>query len=53
LQKHVESPLSVRMLKGDFKSGDTVLVDRTDQEGIIFQRLEPDRVQKVEPARVA
>jgi ATP-dependent Clp protease ATP-binding subunit ClpC len=53
LQKHVESPLSVRMLKGDFKSGDTVLVDHTDQEGIIFQRLEPDRVQKVEPARVA
>jgi ATP-dependent Clp protease ATP-binding subunit ClpC len=27
LQKHVESPLSVSLLSGDFKSGDTVVVD--------------------------
>jgi len=52
LQKHVESPLSVRMLKGDFKSGDTVQVDHTEAEGIVFQRLEAQPVQKVEPAPV-
>ncbi|NPV76546.1 MAG: AAA domain-containing protein [Anaerolineae bacterium] len=30
LQKHVESPLSVRLLSGEFASGDTVLVDVED-----------------------
>jgi ATP-dependent Clp protease ATP-binding subunit ClpC len=52
LQKHVESPLSLRILKGDFKSADTVLVDRNDVEGIIFQRLEAEPVKKVEAAPV-
>jgi len=27
LQKHVESPLSIALLAGEFKSGDTVIVD--------------------------
>jgi ATP-dependent Clp protease ATP-binding subunit ClpC len=31
LQKHVESPLSVSVLSGDFSGGDTILVD-VDQE---------------------
>jgi ATP-dependent Clp protease ATP-binding subunit ClpC len=53
LQKHVESPLSVRMLKGDFKAGDTVVADHTEAEGIVFQRLEADAARKTEPARVA
>ena len=35
LQRHVESPLSVAMLKGDFKIGDTVLVD-VNEQGITF-----------------
>ena len=40
LQKHVESPLSVRLLRGDFESGDQVLVDTdTDGEGLKFERL--------------
>ena len=35
LQRFVESPLSVAMLKGDFKIGDTVVVD-TNEQGITF-----------------
>jgi ATP-dependent Clp protease ATP-binding subunit ClpC len=38
LQKHVESPLSVQMLRGEFKSGDTVTVDFVEGEGIQFRR---------------
>ncbi|MFN8454753.1 MAG: AAA family ATPase [Anaerolineae bacterium] len=38
LQKQVESPLSVKLLRGDFKSGDTVIVDYHEAEGIVFVR---------------
>jgi ATP-dependent Clp protease ATP-binding subunit ClpC len=37
LQRYVESPLSVKMLKGEFTVGDTILVDAND-EGITFNR---------------
>ena len=37
LQRYVESPLSVKMLKGEFKVGDTILVDAGD-EGIAFSK---------------
>jgi len=33
LQKHVESPLSVKLLSGEFGSGDMVIVDVTEQDG--------------------
>jgi ATP-dependent Clp protease ATP-binding subunit ClpC len=36
LQRHVESPLSVALLKGEFKIGDTVVVDLQD-ERIVFK----------------
>jgi ATP-dependent Clp protease ATP-binding subunit ClpC len=39
LQKHVESPLSVKLLSGEYKPGDTVLVDykaHTDQ--LVFSK---------------
>jgi ATP-dependent Clp protease ATP-binding subunit ClpC len=39
LQKHVESPLSVRLLSGDFRRGDTILVD-VGEEGITFKNQE-------------
>ena len=39
LQRYVESPLSVKMLKGEFKVGDTILVDAND-EGMVFSKLE-------------
>jgi ATP-dependent Clp protease ATP-binding subunit ClpC len=37
LQRYVESPLSVRLLRGDFKSGDMVTVD-AGEEGLVFER---------------
>ncbi len=40
LQKQVESPLSVRILRGEFKAGDTVMVDYTEDDGLTFRRAE-------------
>jgi ATP-dependent Clp protease ATP-binding subunit ClpC len=39
LQKRVESPLSVELLRGEFKAGDVVVVD-ADQEGLTFHTKE-------------
>lgn len=36
LQKQIESPLSVKILQGEFKPGDTVTVDYTPEQGLIF-----------------
>jgi ATP-dependent Clp protease ATP-binding subunit ClpC len=36
LQRHVENPLSIKLLRGDFEKGDVVVVDVTD-EGLGFQ----------------
>ena len=40
LQRHVESPLSIQLLRGDFSSGERVLVD-IGEEGLTFTRMEP------------
>ncbi len=53
LQKHIESPLSVSLLSGEFKSGDTVLVDVDEEtEQLAFRPLgEPvpaENIQSVE-----
>ncbi len=46
LQKYVESPLSIKLLGGEFKAGDTVVVDvDTEKNEITF------RNQKTEPAK--
>ena len=37
LQRHIESPLSVKLLRGDFERGDLVIVDAGD-EGLVFER---------------
>jgi ATP-dependent Clp protease ATP-binding subunit ClpC len=37
LQRYVESPLSVKLLRGEFESGDLVSVD-AGEEGLIFER---------------
>jgi len=43
LQKHVESPLSVRLLSGEFGEGDTILVDvEEDQNKLVFKRVEEE-----------
>ena len=37
LQKYVESPLSVKLLKGEFGSGDTVKVDVDKDNAVVFE----------------
>jgi len=40
LQKHVESPLSIRILQGEFGEGDRVIVDFAEEDGLIFRQAE-------------
>jgi ATP-dependent Clp protease ATP-binding subunit ClpC len=40
LQKQVESPLSVKLLRGEFKKGDVIVVDHNENEGLLFIRKE-------------
>ncbi|HIC93762.1 MAG TPA: ATP-dependent Clp protease ATP-binding subunit, partial [Anaerolineae bacterium] len=40
LQRHVESPLSVQLLRGQFQAGDTVVID-VGEEGLTFTKREP------------
>jgi ATP-dependent Clp protease ATP-binding subunit ClpC len=44
LQKHIESPLSVQMLRGEFKSGDIVTADWQEGQGLLFRREVPTPV---------
>jgi ATP-dependent Clp protease ATP-binding subunit ClpC len=52
LQKYVESPLSKRILQGEFKSGDHVLVDVDPEtgEGLRFEKQGPVPVELPIPA---
>jgi ATP-dependent Clp protease ATP-binding subunit ClpC len=53
LQRHVESPLSVRVLQGEFKKGDHILIDVADNE-LTFTRLEPaEQPRQMEDAALA
>jgi ATP-dependent Clp protease ATP-binding subunit ClpC len=45
LQKHVESPLSIRLLSGDFQRGATIQVDVGD-EGLIFRSEKETKTRK-------
>jgi ATP-dependent Clp protease ATP-binding subunit ClpC len=36
LQKQVESPLSVKLLRGEFTEGDIVVIDYNEDEGLVF-----------------
>jgi ATP-dependent Clp protease ATP-binding subunit ClpC len=40
LQRYVESPLSMQLLKGEFNKGDHILIDEADGR-LTFTRLEP------------
>lgn len=40
LQKQVESPLSVKLLQGEFAEGDVIVVDYNEEEGLIFIKKE-------------
>jgi ATP-dependent Clp protease ATP-binding subunit ClpC len=46
LQKHVESPLSVKLLSGEIIDGDTVVVDVSDDDKIVFQKQEAGKIEK-------
>jgi len=48
LQKHVESTLSVKILKGEFEDGDTVIVDFDGGEGIVFHRPDKGAAVRIE-----
>jgi ATP-dependent Clp protease ATP-binding subunit ClpC len=51
LQRYVESPLSVQLLRGEFGGGDCVVIDADEEEGIIFNRKEHEAPTEVpEPA---
>jgi ATP-dependent Clp protease ATP-binding subunit ClpC len=52
LQKFVESPLSVRLLSGEFSSGDTILVDvAPDSKELVFNPIKNLAVEaELEPA---
>lgn len=52
LQKHIESPLSVSLLSGDFKPGDTVLVDVVDGE-VVFTNKDQVDVSSMDEAEVS
>jgi ATP-dependent Clp protease ATP-binding subunit ClpC len=45
LQRYVESPLSKRILRGEFEAGDHVLVDVGATEGLDFAKQEPIPVE--------
>ncbi len=51
LQKHIESPLSISLLAGEFTSGDTVLVDVAEDK-IIFKKKEAAILPKMSKAEV-
>jgi ATP-dependent Clp protease ATP-binding subunit ClpC len=40
IQRHIESPLSVQLLRGEFKRGDCVVVDADEEGGVRFERKE-------------
>jgi ATP-dependent Clp protease ATP-binding subunit ClpC len=52
LQKHVESPLSISLLSGEFVAGDMVLVDIEDEK-VVFNKKESVDVSRFDEAEVA
>ena len=46
LQKHVESPLSVKLLSGEYADGDTVGVDVDADDKIVFQKQDTGKKEK-------
>lgn len=52
LQRYVESPLAVQLLRGQFQAGDTVVVDVVDNQIVFNRQPAPDQSVSVEPAAV-
>jgi ATP-dependent Clp protease ATP-binding subunit ClpC len=51
LQRYVESPLSVQLLRGEFAAGDVILIDVGD-EGLTFSRREVGEPAPTPPATI-
>ena len=53
LQRYVESPLSKRVLRGEFQAGDHVLADlgaeTGDERGLVFEKQAPEPVETPAP----
>jgi ATP-dependent Clp protease ATP-binding subunit ClpC len=52
LQKYVESPLSVRLLSGEFKEGDTVYVEPDEERGELVFHGEGGKAKTKKPAKI-
>ena len=48
LQKYIESPLSIKILQGEFTEGDTVIVDFLPDEGVVFRPPEDSTPVEIE-----
>jgi ATP-dependent Clp protease ATP-binding subunit ClpC len=48
LQKYVESPLSVKILQGEFEEGDAVMVDFDPEEGVVFEKQDRSTPVRIE-----
>jgi ATP-dependent Clp protease ATP-binding subunit ClpC len=53
LQKHVESPLSHRLLSGEFANGDVVIVDIDDKKQVQFSKSENSPSEPVPAAETS
>jgi len=51
IQRYIENPLSVRLLRGDFKTGDMIMVDEVNAE-ITFNRQAQGLVDPFHPADI-
>jgi len=51
MQKHIESPLSVKMLRGDYSNGDCVTIDATDDNGLEFSKRAEKTLGKTKKAK--
>lgn len=49
IQRYIENPLSVRLLRGDFKAGDLVLIDELNGQ-LIFERHQNSSTDYYQPA---
>jgi hypothetical protein len=50
LQKHVESPLSISLLSGEFATGDKILVDVDEAKNTLFFRRGDKETESSVPA---
>ena len=48
LQKYIESPLSIKILRGEFQENDTIIVDFLPDEGVVFRPPEDSTPVEIE-----